>query len=303
MPAAIGQGVCYCGTKAPARTIQIARDFECGAEHRLVKCPECGLVRIDPMPEPSTIMELSPGYQRRMQWMFDDLRDSRVGRLGLRMMRATRKPTGTPGDVLDVGCAYGQYLQFLLNLGWRVTGIELDPEAAKSAGESLQAPVLAGPAETRLADLPDASFDLVTMWHVLEHLTNPLAALVQIRRVLRPGGRLVLEVPNFGSLWSRVFGRFWFPLELPFHLFHFSAASIRELLTAAGFESVKITGEPAPAELTWCLDVLSCHVRGKPWSGRLLWSPALVVLLYPLEFLLALCGLSNHMKVVAGVPR
>jgi SAM-dependent methyltransferase len=245
------------------------------------------------------ILECSPAYQRRMRWMFDDLRASRVGRLGLRMMRSARKPKCRPGAALDVGCAQGEYLQLLLTLGWSVTGIELDPDAARSAAEALHAQVLAGPAEEMLAHLPTASFDMVTMWHVLEHLTDPLAALVQVRRVLRPGGRMVIEVPNYGSAWSHLFARFWFPLELPFHLFHFSSTSIRALLASAGFESVEISGQPAPAELTWCLDVLWCRLRNKPWSGRLLWSPAAVVALYPLELLLAQFGLSNHMRVIA----
>jgi SAM-dependent methyltransferase len=282
--------------------IRAACTFEQSGVYRLVTCPACRLTRLDPLPTPETILSLSAGYQNRMRWMFDDLRGSRVGRLGLRMLRAARKPSGPPGDVLDVGCSYGEYLRFLQSLGWRVSGIELDPSAADSARESLHCLVLAGPAEDRLADLPAASFDLVTMWHVLEHLTDPAAALAQVRRVLRPGGRLVLEVPNFGSLWSRVFRGFWFPLEIPFHLFHFTPLSIRNLLTRAGFEIERIQGEPAPAELTWCLDVLWSQWRGRPWSGRLLWSPAGVVLLYPLEMLLALFRLSNHLRVEAINP-
>ena len=82
------------------------------------------------------------------------------------------------------------------------------------------------------------------IWHVLEHLHDPKGALLEARRILRPGGRLVVAVPNFSSLQARWAGAAWFHLDLPRHLWHFPLAALRRLLADCGFEIRRSTTSP-----------------------------------------------------------
>jgi SAM-dependent methyltransferase len=91
----------------------------------------------------------------------------------------------------------------------------------------------------RSAGFPDGFFDVVTMWHVLEHLPDPAAALAEARRVLQADGLLVIEVPNLGSLTFRLCRERWWPLDVPRHLLHFTPQTLGRLLDAGGFEVVR----------------------------------------------------------------
>jgi len=136
------------------------------------------------------------------------------------------------GRMLDVGCSDGYVLKVAEELGWNAEGVDFDPQAvAYATRKGLKARL------GRLADqhLPDDSFDLVLMSHVIEHVHHPVATLDEIRRVLRPGGMLVVTTPNADSWGHRHFGRFWRGLEPPRHLNIFTAANLLELASQAGF--------------------------------------------------------------------
>jgi SAM-dependent methyltransferase len=255
-----------CGAPQVSAVLQVQRDFEGGGPRTLVKCAACGLVFLDPRPSPEELAALLPAYQERTQWILEELRASWFGRFAIRLIRSGRLKRRKLGDTLDID------IDFITD------------------------------AENRLERFPPNSFDRITMWQVLEHADHPPRVLAQVERVLRPGGQVVVEVPNYASIWARIFGRFWFPLELPFHLYQFSPATLSRMLRNARLEVKELTGEPAPAQITWCLDVLWRHLRGKPWRGRLLWSPTAVIALYPLEAMLAKFRLSNHFRVTAVKP-
>ncbi len=164
-------------------------------------------------------------------------------------------PPPRPGSrALDVGSGTGATLERLARAGWETFGIEPSAEAAsRSPGR-----VFIGTLEE--ADLEQASFDLVTMSHVLEHLSDPLDALARIRRWLKPDGMLRIWVPNLASLDARVFGRLWFGLDVPRHLFHFSPRSLRLLLERSRFTIERLVPEYEASSLegsvAHALDVL-----------------------------------------------
>jgi SAM-dependent methyltransferase len=135
--------------------------------------------------------------------------------------------------VLDLGCGRGVILGALADRGFEVHGVEITLEAARGADP--RAEIRIAP---RLADAgyPAGYFDEVVIWHVLEHLHDPRGALSEAHRILRPGGRLVVAVPNLASLQARWAGAAWFHLDLPRHLWHFPLASLRTLLVDSGFE-------------------------------------------------------------------
>jgi SAM-dependent methyltransferase len=127
----------------------------------------------------------------------------------------------------------GVILVSLADRGFEVHGVEQSAEATRGADP--RAKIRIAP---RLADAGfDADFfDEVVIWHVLEHLGDPRETLVEARRILRPGGRLIVAVPNFSSAQARWSGTAWFHLDLPRHLFHFPVSALRELVDSSGFE-------------------------------------------------------------------
>ncbi|MFQ5845460.1 MAG: class I SAM-dependent methyltransferase, partial [Planctomycetota bacterium] len=109
-----------------------------------------------------------------------------------------------------------------------------DPDAASRLGaDRLVRPDL--PAAPEASGLPREPFDVITFWDVLEHLANPRAALEAAFRRLRPGGLVLLSLPNFASYQARHFREDWYALSLPHHLYHFTPATLTKLLEAAGF--------------------------------------------------------------------
>lgn len=141
------------------------------------------------------------------------------------------------GRLLDVGCGSGKAVRRLRELGWDARGLELDPvavEAARAAG----LPVEQGDLST--AGLPEAAFDVVTLSHVIEHVHDPQALLQECRRVLRPGGRIVVVTPNAESWLHRRYGRLWLGLDPPRHLHVFTLASLARLAHAAELQIVRL---------------------------------------------------------------
>lgn len=138
-----------------------------------------------------------------------------------------------PGRALDVGCGSGELMLRLAALGWRVEGLEVDPETAAGARERTGARVHVGRAEElRRGDL--GGFDLVTGSHVLEHLAAPGRALRSLSGLLDPGGRVVLIYPNPRSLGARVFGAHWFAWDAPRHLVLPPLEAVPHLLVGLG---------------------------------------------------------------------
>jgi SAM-dependent methyltransferase len=141
------------------------------------------------------------------------------------------------GRILDVGCASGLLLSHAADAGWKVTGIEPCESLCEVARRKL-----AGRGEVRCAGLESArlegGFDAITLWDVLEHVTNPLEFLVTCRRLLAPEGHLFLNVPDLDSVEARLLGRRW-PLLLPEHLNYFTRPSLRRCGERAGLELVR----------------------------------------------------------------
>ena len=140
--------------------------------------------------------------------------------LGVMGLHAERR-----GRLVDVGCGNGQFLARMRDLGWEVLGVEPDPEAARVASERFGLTVI--PSTLEEAKLPDASVDAVTMNHVIEHVPDPIGLLAECRRILRPGGTVVVVTPNLQSLGCRVFKADWRGWEVPRHLAIFSPKALR----------------------------------------------------------------------------
>jgi 2-polyprenyl-3-methyl-5-hydroxy-6-metoxy-1,4-benzoquinol methylase len=141
------------------------------------------------------------------------------------------------GALLDVGCGRGLLGRWFTARGWRVSGIEPSAQAATVAGEQ-GIDVHVGTLDDH--PFPEAAFDVVTFNHALEHVPDPVAALREAGRLVRPGGSIIASVPNYGGWQRRRLGTHWFHLDLPRHLQHFDRASIATVAADAGLEVVSV---------------------------------------------------------------
>jgi len=142
--------------------------------------------------------------------------------------------TGLPsGRVLDVGSGTGAFVGALRGAGWQADGLEPDPSAREVAQSDFGIALLD---IDQLAQLPSSSVDAITLWHVLEHVHDLNGYMQQFHRLLKPGGRLLIALPNYTSWDAQYFGKWWAAYDVPRHLYHFSPGSIRTLSKRHQFE-------------------------------------------------------------------
>lgn len=171
-------------------------------------------------------------------------------------------PRSEGGSLLDVGCGAGDLMVRMRELGWQVMGVETDPRAVDRAvhrGLDVRNSVLED------AHFEAASFDAVTMAHVIEHVHDPARLLAECRRILRPGGILVILTPNSSSWGHRHFGRNWMPLDPPRHIRVHNRNNLPRLLDAAGLAPVRVATLAINANAVWST---SDEIRRTRAAGR-----------------------------------
>ena len=218
-----------CGSSTARPTFAIER-----MAFRVVTCTGCHLGSLHPRPTPAEIAGFYPDeYYGTAGAKFEPVVESLVRLVGARHVRWLTRGLPLKARVLDVGCGRGVLLGALADKGFEVHGFEISEMAVVGADSRAKIRIASSLTEARY---PQGNFDQVILWHVLEHLPNPREVLEEIRRILKPGGRLVLAVPNFSSAQSRWAGPTWFHLDLPRHLFHFPKSAVRRLIEECGFD-------------------------------------------------------------------
>ncbi|WEK35175.1 MAG: class I SAM-dependent methyltransferase [Candidatus Pseudobacter hemicellulosilyticus] len=137
------------------------------------------------------------------------------------------------GQLLDVGAGAGAFAAFMQRSGWQVIGLEPDPDTRQRAREQYG---LNLHETSELFRLPEGHFDVITLWHVLEHVHSLHEYLRQLKLLLKPGGTLLIAVPNYTSGDATHYGAFWAAYDVPRHLYHFSPLSMRRLLQGHGLQ-------------------------------------------------------------------
>jgi len=285
---------CFLCGGAEAEPVWVTPDraFAVPGLYTVVRCRHCGFLYQRPRvsdahladcypnhyprhqePSPRIPLKGSPGRVRAARWAL-------ATRLGYSRFRAAAGPLTRlragwlarkikwdcppwrgQGRYLDVGCGSGGSLGVAQALGWQVAGIEMDAGAAEKArrfthevhvGDVLTAPFSAG------------RFDVVTSFHVLEHVADPVAVVRRMLQWLAPDGLVIIEVPNAGGLGARLFGRAWSGLELPRHLSHFTPESLGRVVQQAGGGIVWSWHQAKPRYYLWSLGF---WLRDRGWSG------------------------------------
>jgi 2-polyprenyl-3-methyl-5-hydroxy-6-metoxy-1,4-benzoquinol methylase len=139
----------------------------------------------------------------------------------------------TKGSLLDIGAGTGDFLLAAKKNGWQTSGIEPSDKAKKTAiskGVFFQ---------NSLSDIETASFDVITMWHVLEHVPDIEFQIKELKRILKPNGTILIAVPNYNSYDAKHYGNFWAAYDVPRHLWHFSKTAIKKLFEKENIELIK----------------------------------------------------------------
>jgi SAM-dependent methyltransferase len=234
-----------------ADTLFIARDRLVGmpGEFPVVRCRACRFVYLNPRPAPEALPAFYPSEYYPLSAGRETPEALAVAR-GL-LDRVEEIDPGGNLTVLDAGCGTGLFLKLARDRGHIVRGVELSDSAAEYGRKIYGLAIESGTLES--ARLPEDTFDVITMWHVLEHLPDPVSALRIVQRTLKPGGVLLFGVPNIGSLEARFFGRRWFSLDAPRHLGHFDPDSARTVVEVAGLKLDRIVHSEGTAGMVYSL--------------------------------------------------
>jgi 2-polyprenyl-3-methyl-5-hydroxy-6-metoxy-1,4-benzoquinol methylase len=226
---------------------------------RMAQCPDaqCAMLWLDPRPLQEDLIKAYATYHTH------GARGTRnAGQLGLSALNATCKLASrlleagsalgrqrrglrtmfigdaTPGALLEVGCGSGRFLDRMRRAGWAVQGTDFDPVVAERVRKRFGMTIDVG--DLRALHYPAESYDVVAMSQVIEHVHDPLEQLAECRRLLRPGGRLVLSTPNARALAHRMYGRAWRGLEPPRHLHIFTPASLARCAARSGLQVERV---------------------------------------------------------------
>lgn len=226
----------------------------------IVRCPRCGHMQLQPMPRASW---LAAAYADAASedYVEEEAGQRETARRALHQIEAHAPARGA---LLDLGCWVGFLLAEARERGWHSVGVEPSAFAAEYARERLGLDVRTE--ELFTAVLPAHGFDVVVMGDVIEHLEDPAAALVRVKKLLRPRGLLWMTLPDAGSRVARALGRRWWSV-IPTHVQYFTRSSMRALLERSGFEALAIQTAPKAFTVGYYLARVSGY---SPRLGRLL---------------------------------
>jgi SAM-dependent methyltransferase len=202
--------------------------------YAVVRCGACGLVRLADPPHPEAMpFHYGSGYHKSIENAGEAKLITRWGR-----QCGTIRNLKSHGSLLDIGCSSGAFLRAMKSDSWRLYGVEISPEEAERARGSTGAEIFNGDPLT--APFLPESFDVITCFHLLEHVYKPLELLERVHSWLKPGGVLYVILPNIDSWEARIFGSYWYGLELPRHLCHFSPQSLEKVALAAKLQTSRL---------------------------------------------------------------
>lgn len=229
-----------CKGKRIAKKI-ICKDHTTSKEYfNIVSCETCDFTFTNPSPEGENLANY---YKSDMyishtnnsngifNWMYQKTRTYAIHRK-IRFLKKIKKE----GAHLDIGCGTGEFLNACKKNGYKTAGIEPSKTARKKAIENYNLSITEN---TDLAQYNNAEFDTISMWHVLEHVEDLNGTLIQLKRILKPKGKLLIAVPNHKSWDAEYYKEFWAAWDVPIHLWHFSKITIKHLFENSSFKLIK----------------------------------------------------------------
>lgn len=263
-----------CGTKESSFQMSVLDHMVSKEAFDIRSCNDCGMQRTDPRP---TQIEISKYYDSSLylshkedgKSFFDKLYNilrayNAFGKVRiLENVKATKSRTPR---LLDVGCGIGVFLEHAQYRKWSVFGVELIEKARKIAENRLKSPIF-----EKLDDVEvDTKFDVISMWHVLEHLEEPDIVLKRLHGLAVPGAVLVLGLPNRESIDSKHYAEHWAAYDVPIHFWHFTKADIERIATNTGWALEQV--RPMYLDAFYVSLLSESYKHGKKrWLSAFLW--------------------------------
>lgn len=231
----------WCGNQTPHSYMEVKDLFLSKEEFQLMKCDHCGLLFTSPRPSADVIGKY---YLSNEYYSHQQNKKGLVPRIyetvkSLNIKKKVNYAIGNlpKGKLLDIGCGVGDFLLQVKKCGWDISGIEPSSDAKTIAKERLGFLPMD---PTDSSSLQSHSYDVITMWHVLEHVDDLKCQTSELSRLLKPGGRLVIALPNLQSFDCQYYKQFWAAWDVPRHLNHFSPDVIRSIIDSIGMKFVDI---------------------------------------------------------------
>jgi len=231
----------WCGSNKAQINLWLKDEFLTKEDFHICECLNCGLLYTMPRPSKEKIgayyksdeyyshQENKKGFVPRLYEAIKKINLKHKFRLASRDLPV--------GKLLDIGCGVGDFLHVAENKGWQCTGIEPSEEAREIARQRIKGDLLYS---EDLNHLPDQSFDLITMWHVLEHVDDLKWQVAQLQRLIKPNGRIVIAVPNYRSYDGRFYNAYWAAYDVPRHLNHFNKTVLTKMFKTSGLSLVSM---------------------------------------------------------------
>lgn len=231
----------WCGSNKAQINLWLKDEFLTKKDFHICECLNCGLLYT--MPRPSK-EKIGAYYKSDEYYSHQENKKGFVPRLYEAIKKINLKhkfhlaSRDLPvGKLLDIGCGVGDFLHVAENKGWQCTGVEPSEEAREIARQRIKGDLLYS---EDLNHLPDQSFDLITMWHVLEHVDDLKWQVAQLQRLIKPNGRIVIAVPNYRSYDGRFYNAYWAAYDVPRHLNHFNKTVITKIFKTSGLSLVSM---------------------------------------------------------------
>ena len=223
----------WCGSDKAQINLWLKDDFLTKEDFHICECLNCGLLYTMPRPPKEKIgdyykSEEYYSHQENKKGFIPRLYES-IKKVNLRHKYKIATKGLEVGTLLDIGCGVGDFIHTAENKGWQCTGVEPSEDAKEIARKRIKATIYNS---EQLEELPDKSFDLITMWHVLEHVDDLKWQIEQLQRLVKPNGRIVIAVPNYKSYDGQFYKEHWAAYDVPRHLNHFSRNTITKIFKA-----------------------------------------------------------------------
>lgn len=227
-----------CNSEDTGAWLQVPDYFLTGEKFELVRCSNCGFLFTQDHPD---IEEIGRYYESADYISHNDsaggisasmYRIAREFMLKRKRKMVCRVSGLDKGSILDIGSGTGHFLSVMKNGGWQVKGTEINDKAREFSKTEFGLEVLP---PVNIGSLPSASFDAISLWHVLEHFQDPFTYASEIKRLLKPGGVCLIALPNCSSFDAGFYKISWAAYDVPRHLWHFTPATFKLFAEKNGF--------------------------------------------------------------------
>ena len=233
----------WCNSENNSKFLELKDYFLTQENFEILECNDCKLLFTTPCPAPDKIGDY---YKSDDYLSHNESKKGIVPQIYNLVKKVNIKnkfnitvngQQTTDNSILDIGCGVGDFLNYAKEKGCDITGIEPSEDARKIAEEKLGTKIFS-PEE--LQNIPNESFDIVTMWHVLEHVADLKTEIDHLERIVKKNGRLVLALPNYKSFDAEYYKDKWAAYDVPRHLNHFSRTSIKNIFDTTAFQLIDI---------------------------------------------------------------